>query len=184
MSTDETTPNVQPSTLFGARTSGLRARLPRPAASTPAPAQADAETSTPAPATAPLNASPSATSAPRATQGVGPRPRVVHIASTLAEALRLEAARDRNVSFAQIVFQAIEATHDSLEFSNAQGGGLFEPQTTARVRPHLKREQVTLRLTPHNESVLDGIAASHGVSRSDLVETALATHLNVTLSAD
>lgn len=190
---NEDRPNVQPGTLFGTgRSSGLRSRLPRaseqpatPAAPTDKDVDADAASSispsrqSPAPASKPPTPAPAA-----ASPGVAPRPRVVHISTSLAEALRAEAAKDRSKSFAHIVFAAIEATHGQLTFPGTTSGGLFEPQTTARVRPHLRREQVTLRLTPHNESVLDGIAAELGVSRSDLVETALAQHLNHPLIQD
>lgn len=183
MSTDETTPNVQPTALFG-RASGLKSRLQHTAGTPATPAGSDAPSAAAPAPFAPIAPAP-AVPARTASAGTSPRPRVVHIASAVAEGLRQEAALDRNTPFAQIVFKAIEATQGKLDFPESRGGGgLFEPQTTARIRPQLRREQVTLRLTPRNEAVLDGIAQEHGVSRSDLVETALSKHLNITLTQD
>lgn len=120
---------------------------------------------------------------PRSPQGARPQSKVVHVAEELVNRWRLRATTDR-VPITTVAFRAIEDAYQELAAlfpEQPVQSSMFESQARHRERPHLRREQVTLRLTPANEALIDGIAAEHGVSRSDLVETTVARYLGVDL---
>lgn len=187
----EPLPPVSQGALFGAgRAAGLKRPTPPPSPSTStastdeASGRATVEQPSTATRSSIQDAKPTRT---RKQGGVAPQPKVVHLAEAVAQALRTEAAKSRGVSLSEVTLQAIERAHPNLDQilpaqRPAGDGGLFERQVSARVRPRLRREQVTLRLTPHNDAVLDQLASEHGVSRSDLVERVLANHFQISLT--
>lgn len=186
----ESLPPVSPGTLFGTgspRAAGLKRPGPPPS-QVPAPAVVDEDVEADQPVVKRPSTRTAKPSTPAKRGGVTPQPKVVHLAESVALALRSEAAKTRGVSLSEVTLQAIEQAHPNLAEilpaarSASTGGGLFEPQVSARVRPRLRREQVTLRLTPHNDAILEQLATEHGVSRSDLVESVLAHHFNITLT--
>lgn len=143
----------------------------RPPAQEPA---ATKTTTTPAP---PDSQQPDVGSAPRAAGPVGAQNRAAHLAIELIEKLRTYATKHR-ITQTEVIFTAIEQAHSAGElatsFSRPPADGLFARPAQRRRRDGRARPQLTLRLTPHNEQILNQLVEELGAgSRSELIEAAL-----------
>lgn len=171
------------------RSAGLRDKLPPRVTSTPPSGSQAASTDTqaqrrpaqtqtpPAPATKSPRAQGPATSTRRSSDGVGAQNRAAHLAIEVMERLRAYSA-EHKVSQTEVIFSAIERAHAAGtlagSFSPPPAEGLFARPTQRRRRDGRTRPQLTLRLTPRNEQVLDQLVEELGAgSRSELIEVAL-----------
>lgn len=124
---------------------------------------------------------------PRAsTRSVAKENRTVYIRSDLRELLRAETITRQSTQTA-VTLTAIETHYDRLQQAIADAHSaaaaptkparkLFQTEEERQYRrDHLERGPICLRLTAHNEQVLDTLEHEVGaVNRSDLVEAALA----------
>jgi hypothetical protein len=109
---------------------------------------------------------------------------IVYLPGDLLERLRRVRAAT-GFAYTQLVLDALDATHQILGDLVAQAaaprarpaGSLFSgpSSTAATVQPKV---QITLRPRRSDATVIDQLAASHCVSRSQLVSLALTAHLD------
>lgn len=169
------------------RSAGLRDKLPPRVTSTPPTGSEAASASTqtqpgpaqtqtpPSPASKPAQGPAGSTGRP--SDGVGAQNRAAHLAIEVMERLRAYSA-EHKVTQTEVIFSAIERAHAAGtlagSFSPPPAEGLFARPTQRRRRDGRTRPQLTLRLTPRNEQVLDQLVDELGAgSRSELIEVAL-----------
>lgn len=109
---------------------------------------------------------------------------IVYLPGDLLERLR-RARAATGFTYTQLVLDALDATHQVLADLVAQvaaprarpAGSLFSgpSSTAAAVQPKV---QITLRPRRSDAAVVDQLAASHSISRSQLVTLALTAHLD------
>jgi hypothetical protein len=104
---------------------------------------------------------------------------VVYLSVSVRSRLRAQAAATGR-SHTQLVFDALNATHDRLGDLVAVSGpaavadGIFVAQRTGRRQHSEDQVQVSIRPNPANLAVIDSLAARHTAgNRSALIATAL-----------
>jgi hypothetical protein len=116
---------------------------------------------------------------------------VVYLSVSLRSRLRAFATASGR-SHTQIVFDALNATHDKLSALVTAGGpasaaadGIFLAQRTGRRQHREDQVQVSIRPHPANLAVIDQLAALHTVgNRSALIAVALEAFLPTAGSVD
>lgn len=109
---------------------------------------------------------------------------IVYLAGDLLERLR-RARAATGFTYTHLVLDALDGTHERLAELVAQAtaprarpaGSLFSGPSSAAaiIQPKV---QITLRPRSSDAAVIDQLATSHGVSRSQLVALALSAHLD------
>lgn len=144
----------------------------------------------PAAATTDLNQpdslSPHLPSRQRDSDADGSRPLtvIVYLPASLRDRLR-EAAATQPATYTELTLEALDATHARLQDLLGEVGitrrqdSLFTDSTARRRQRHNEPQvQVSLRLTPSQLAVIDGLTSRYSApSRSALVAAALAEHM-------
>jgi hypothetical protein len=163
----------------------------RPTAAQPPPVVAVPTTTQPSPKTEPeASTRPAATAEPdaaREPQSDRPRRRphtVFYLPLDLSKELR-ELARSRNMTNADVIFDALESTLEELpELLKPPAGGERGMFTRTPTKPVGQKVQISGRIQEDNLAIIDRLVDQHGAeSRSQLIEVALRAYLSAQSSA-